>query len=259
MKTPKNEFLAAIRAGRKQLGYWTTLANPLAAEIVASTGFDWVVVDQEHAPAENMTTLGQLQAVAGHTNAIVRPAWHDAAQVKKLMDMGAPGLMFPMINTVSEAESAVAAVRYPPHGVRGLMGTMRGSLFGRYSDYLTAIDTQTAVIIQIETLAALDSVEDLAAVDGVDGVFFGPADISADMGLLGQTNHPDVWDAIWTAARKLIAKDVPIGTIVLDPEEAAALLNKGFTFVACGTDIDLFARSLDDAHAQARKKLKREH
>lgn len=256
MKMPTNAFLKAIREGRKQVGLWVSLGDNYAAEIVAGSGYDWLVVDMEHTPNDVPMVLGQLQAIAPYTSALVRPPWNDTVMVKRLMDAGAPGLLFPMVQTVAEAEAAVAAMRYPPRGVRGVAGGIRGSKFGRISDYAERVEDETAVIVQVETQAALERAVDIGTVDGVDGVFFGPADISADMGMLGQIMAPEVWDKIRGAARKLIDAGVPVGTLVLDTDFAAELLNEGFTFVACGTDTSILAKGSDALLSQVRSGIK---
>lgn len=254
MKTPENQFLRAIRAGEKQVGLWVTLAAPLVSDVIAGAGFDWVVVDMEHTPNDYMSVINQLRSFAGTgTTPLVRPDWNDPVKVKRLLDAGAPGLVFPMVQTVAEAQAAVAATRYPPHGVRGVAGTIRGSGFGRMTDYAQRAAEETAVILQAETQAALAQVADYAAIDGVDGIFFGPADIAADMGYLGQTMHDAVWDRIKAAAAPLIAKGVPVGTLVGDTGFARALLDDGFTFVACGTDAGLLANSTDQVVATMRQ------
>ena len=256
MKLAANPFTHAIRAGKKQIGLWVSLANPFAAEIVAPAGYDWVVLDMEHSPSELTSILGQLQVFAAYpTTAIVRPDWNDPVKVKRLLDMGAPGLLFPMVQNVAEAEGAVAASRYPPRGIRGVGGTTRGNRFGRVDDYFSKVEDETTILVQVETRAALAQAEAIGAVDGVNGVFFGPADIAADMGLLGQPMAPAVWEAIWPVARALMAKDVPVGTLVSDPAFATRLLNDGFTFVACGSDIGLLAKGSDALLAQVRKDL----
>ncbi len=253
MKLDPNPFTRAIRSGEKQIGLWISLANPFAAEVVAPAGFDWVLLDMEHSPSEYTSILGQLQVFAAYpTTAIVRPDWNDPVKVKRLLDMGAPGLLFPMVQDVEQAQQAVAATRYPPRGIRGVGGTMRGNRFGRISDYFSGIEDETTVIVQVETLSALAQAEDIAAVDGIDGVFFGPADIAADMGLLGQHMDPNVWEAIWAVAHKLIAQGVPVGTLVSDAAFARKLLADGFTFVACGSDIGLLAKGADALLAQVR-------
>ncbi len=253
MKLPANTFTHAIAAGDKQIGLWVTLSSAVSAEVVAPSGYDWALVDMEHSPNDYFSVLGQLQAFAAtKTTAIVRPEWNDPVIVKRLLDLGAPGLLFPMIQTVEEAEKAVASTRYPPLGIRGVSGSTRATKFGRITDYTARIEQETTVILQIETASAVDLAEEIAAVDGVSGIFFGPADIAADMGLLGQTLHKDVWAKIMPAAKALIAKGVPVGTLVLDTDFAAELLNEGFTFVAVALDTALLAKASDAALASVK-------
>lgn len=253
MKLTPNAFTRAIKAGQKQIGLWVSLSSPFAAEVVAPAGFDWVLLDMEHSPGELTSILGQLQVFAGYpTTAIVRPDWNNPVKVKRLLDIGAPGLLFPMVQSADEARQAVAATRYPPHGMRGVSLATRGNKFGRVSDYFAEVENETTVIVQVETLAALDQAEAIGTVDGVTGVFFGPADIAADMGLLGQPMAPAVWEQIWSCARRLIAKGIPVGTLVSDPAFATRLLTEGFTFVACGSDIGILAKGTDALLAQVR-------
>ncbi|MEM7257231.1 MAG: HpcH/HpaI aldolase/citrate lyase family protein [Pseudomonadota bacterium] len=246
MQMPENTFKRAITAGKPQPGLWVSLCGNYATECVATAGFDWVLLDMEHSPSDMSTVLGQLQAMQGsETTALVRPYWNDSVLVKRLLDLGASSLLFPMIQNAEEARQAVAATRYPPDGIRGVALTHRGNSFGRRKDYLQKIHNEVCVIVQVETRAALDVVEEIAAVDGVDGVFFGPADISADLGKLGQTMDDEVWEVIRSAAAKVSALGKPVGTLVTDPQFAAGLLTSGFSFVACGTDAGLLARGAD--------------
>jgi 4-hydroxy-2-oxoheptanedioate aldolase len=256
MNLPNNEFTHAIAKGKKQIGLWVGLTSNFAANVVAPSGYDWVLVDMEHSPNTMDSVLGQLQVFeASDTTAIVRPEWNDPILVKRLLDMGAPGLLFPMVQTVEEAELAVASTRYPPRGIRGVSGSMRGNKFGRITDYNDRVEDETTVIIQIETMAAISRAEEIGSVDGVSGIFFGPADIAADMGMLGKPNDTAVWDAIMPAAKKLMAMGVPVGTLVLDVELAAKLANEGFTFVACGTDASILAKGSDDLLATMKEKI----
>ena len=255
MKTPVNAFTQAIANQQKQIGLWVSLSNNFAAEVVASAGFDWVLLDMEHCPNELSSLLGQLQVFAAtDTTAIVRPDWNDTVKVKRILDLGAPGLLFPMVQSVEEAEKAVAATRYPPRGVRGVSTSTRANSFGRNTDYFERVEEETTIIVQIETRIALERAEAIAAVDGVSAVFFGPADIGADLGHLGNLKSVAVWEAIWPVARKLMAQGVPVGTLVFDIEFARQLLNEGFTFVACGSDISLLARGADNLLAAVREK-----
>lgn len=256
MKLPANPFTRAIATGEKQVGLWISLCSNFAAEVVSTAGYDWALIDMEHSANDYFSVLGQLQAFAASpTTALVRVEWNDAVAVKRLLDLGAPGLLFPMIQSVDEAKQAVAATRYPPRGVRGVSGATRATAFGRVTDYVTRVEDETAVLLQLETRAAVEQAEAIGAVDGVSGIFFGPADIAADIGKLGQPMDPDVWALIKPAAQKLIAKGMPIGTLVTDPAFAADLLIEGFTFVAIATDTGLLARAADAALAQTKGAL----
>lgn len=246
MNVQPNAFLAALRAGKPQLGVWVGLASPYAAEIIAGAGFDWAMIDMEHSPNDLTSVLGQLQAFAAYgTTAMVRPEWNDAVLVKRLLDIGAPGLLFPMVQSVEEAHKAVRSTRYPPHGIRGVSTGTRANKFGRVTDYFTKAEGELAVLLQVETRAAVNLAAEIGAVQGCDGVFFGPADIGADMGILGQPMHPDIWDFILPTARKLIASGIPVGTLVGDATFARRLLDEGFTFVACGVDTGILSRGAD--------------
>ncbi|APE44969.1 4-hydroxy-2-oxo-heptane-1,7-dioate aldolase [Sulfitobacter alexandrii] len=254
MKYPPNPFTQALRRGEQQIGLWISLSSNFAAEVVSTAGFDWALVDMEHSPNDYFSVLGQLQAFAAtSTTAIVRVEWNDAVVVKRLLDLGAPGLLFPMIQTVEEAKAAVAATRYPPRGVRGVSGATRATRFGRCTDYVGRVEEETAVLLQLETRAAVERAEEIAAVDGVTGIFFGPADIGADIGKLGRPMDEAVWNLIRPAARKLIDAGMPVGTLVQDARFAAQLLDEGFSFVACGTDTVLLARASDALLAQVKE------
>ena len=256
MKLPANPFTRAIAAGGKQVGLWISLCSNFAAEVVSIAGYDWALIDMEHSANDYFSVLGQLQAFAASpTTALVRVEWNAAVAVKRLLDLGAPGLLFPMIQSVEEAKQAVAATRYPPHGVRGVSGATRATVFGRITDYVARVEEEAAVLLQLETRAAVEQAETIGAVDGVSGIFFGPADIAADIGKLGKPMAPDVWALIKPAAQKLIAKGMPVGTLVTGPAFAADLLNEGFTFVAIATDTGLLARAADAALAQTKGAL----
>lgn len=256
MKMKSNPFTKAIHDKKKQVGLWVSLSNNFAAEVISSAGFDWVLLDMEHSPNELNSLLGQLQVFAStSTTAIVRPDWNDAVKVKRLLDLGAEGLLFPMIQSVEEAENAVAATRYPPRGIRGVSTSTRANAFGRKTDYFDRVEDETTVIVQIETQLALEQAEQIAAVDGVSAVFFGPADIAADIGLLGKPDNSAVWELIWPVAEKLIQQGVAVGTLVFDVKFAAELMNKGFTFVACGSDTSLLARGADNLLATVKREI----
>jgi 4-hydroxy-2-oxoheptanedioate aldolase len=255
MKLPVNPFTQAIARQEKQIGLWVSLSSNFAAEVVAGSGYDWVLVDMEHSPNDLGSVMAQLQVFAGsRSTAIARPQWNDSVMVKRLLDIGAPGLLFPMVQTVEEAQAAVAATRYPPRGIRGVSGSTRANAFGRITDYFANVENQTTVLVQLETRSAIDNALAIGSVEGVNGVFFGPADIAADIGKLGQPMCDEVWDLIRPAAQQLIDKGIPVGTLVQDPDFASDLLNNGFSFVACGSDTGLLARSADALLATVRGK-----
>ena len=256
MKLATNTFKKAIGEGTPQIGLWNSLCSNFAADVVSSVGFDWALLDMEHSPNDLRTVLGQLQAIQqGATTPIVRPPWNDFVMVKRLLDSGAPGLLFPMIQNAEEAEAAVAATRYPPKGIRGVSMAQRGNKFGRVTDYFERIEDETVILVQIETKAALSRTKEIASVDGVDGVFFGPADIAADMGLLGQAAHPDVWKTIGDAAAIVAEVGKPTGTLVQSADKAVELFGSGFSFVACGSDLGLLARGTDNLLASVKSGL----
>ncbi len=256
MKLAENPFTRALRDKRKQIGLWISLCNNYAAEAVAPAGYDWVLCDMEHSPNDLQNLLGQLQAFAASSStAIVRVPWNDPVMVKRLLDIGPPGLLFPMIQSADEARQAVAATRYPPRGIRGVAGTTRANAFGRITDYYERVEDELAVLVQVETRQALENAAEIAAVDGVSGVFFGPADIGADIGSLGDPLAGEIWDVIRPVANDLIQRGVAVGTLVSDAGFAAQLLNEGFTFVACGSDSGLLARGADCLLASVRQAL----
>ncbi len=257
MKHPNNLFAHALSAGQPQIGLWLSLCSDIGAEVVADSGFDWALIDMEHAPNDLISVLSQLQVFASRrTTALVRPEWNDPVLVKRLLDLGVPGLIFPMIQSVQEAEQAVAATRYPPLGIRGVTGISRATAFGRKTDYFARAEDETTVIVQLETRQAVERACDIAAVQGVDGVFFGPSDIAADIGQLGKPTCDEVWDLILPTAKALAGQGVAVGTLALDADFAAKLLNTGFRFVACGMDTALLARASDELLGSVKGQLK---
>ena len=253
MELAANPFTRALATGDKQIGLWISLCSNFAAEVVSTAGYDWALIDMEHSANDYFSVLGQLQAFAASpTTALVRVEWNDAVAVKRLLDLGAPGLLFPMIQSVEEAEMAVAATRYPPRGNRGVSGATRATAFGRVTDYVSRVEQETTVLLQLETRAAVEQADAIGAVDGVSGIFFGPADIAADIGKVGKPMDPEVWALIKPAAQELTAKGVPVGTLVTDTAFAAELLKEGFTFVANANDTGLLARAADAALAQTK-------
>lgn len=253
MELPKNAFKQALREGRRQIGIWSSLAHPIAAEILAGAGFDWVLLDTEHAPNELPMVEAELHAMTGGTaTPIVRPAWNDMVLVKRYLDVGAQTLLLPYVQSADEARRAVASTRYPPRGVRGYAGASRASGYGRVEGYHRRAEGEICVLVQAETRAALADLDAIAAVDGVDGVFIGPGDLSADMGHLGDTRHPEVWQAIEAAAGRIRAAGKAPG-ILVGEAEAERCFAMGFLFVAVGSDVGILTRSADGLAAKFRQ------
>jgi 4-hydroxy-2-oxoheptanedioate aldolase len=241
---PRNEFKRALAAGRPQIGLWSSLCSNVVAEVIGGCGFDWILVDTEHSPNELPGVLTQLQALAvGTATPIVRPAWNDPVLIKRYLDVGATGLLIPFVQNAEEAKKAVAATRYPPQGIRGVATSTRAGRFGRTKEYLRKANDEICVLVQVETRAALDNLESIAAVDGVDGVFIGPSDLAAALGHLGNPGHAEVQAAISDAVKRLKAKGKAAGILTSVEADAKRYLAEGYTFVAVGTDIGLLART----------------
>jgi 4-hydroxy-2-oxoheptanedioate aldolase len=254
MQLASNTFKDAISRNHAQIGIWNSLCSVIAADILGTAGFDWVLIDMEHSPNDMMSVLGQLQAYeVGGTAPVVRPPWNDPVAIKRILDLGVFSLLIPMVQTAEEARAAVSATRYSPAGIRGVSLSQRGNRYGRIGDYMQRVEAEICVLVQIETRAALDRIEEIASVEGVDGVFFGPADLSADMGLIGQPTHADVTAAIAEGARKVAAIGKPTGTLIGDLKFVEHWLKSGFSFVACGSDIALLARGAENLRAQVAK------
>jgi 4-hydroxy-2-oxoheptanedioate aldolase len=254
MTAPANSFKRALAQERRQIGLWAALADPYVTELLAGTGFDWLLIDGEHAPNDLRSTLAQLQAVAPYaTHPIVRPVRNDSAIIKQLLDIGAQTLLIPMIENADDARSAVAATRYPPLGIRGVGSALaRASRWNGVSDYLQTAADELCVLVQVETAHALAQLDAIAAVEGVDGVFFGPADLSASMGLLGQPGAPAVREAICKGIRTIRARGLGAGVLAADPAIATEYIDAGATFVAVGSDAALLARGASDLAARFR-------
>jgi 4-hydroxy-2-oxoheptanedioate aldolase len=246
MELRRNAFKHAIAAGKLQIGLWCSLASNIAADIVRDSGFDWLLLDTEHSPNEIPDLLAQLQAVdGGPATPIVRPAWNDIVLIKRCLDIGAPALLVPYVQNPAEAKSAVAAVRYPPRGVRGVASASRASRYGRTTDYLKKADTEICLLVQVETRTALDELEAIATVEGVDGVFIGPSDLSASLGHVGNPAHPEVQKALQDAVTRLKAVGKPAGILTGNEDEIRRYIGWGYTFVAVGSDVGLLARGAD--------------
>ena len=238
----RNAFKHALAAGELQIGLWSSLCSPIGAEIIADAGFDWILLDSEHSPNEIPDLFTQLQAVTrGTATPIVRPPWNDPVMAKRCLDIGAQTLLFPYVQSAEEARRAVASTRYPPQGIRGVAVASRASRFGRTPGYLTKANAEQCVLVQVETRTALDHLEAIAGVEGVDGVFIGPSDLAASLGHLGNPAHPEVQKAMEDAVKRLKALGKPAGILTGNEEEIRRYIDWGYQFVAVGSDVGLLA------------------
>jgi 4-hydroxy-2-oxoheptanedioate aldolase len=243
VEMPINQLKRALREGRRQVGLWCSLPSHVTIEIVAGSGFDWLLLDTEHSTSDLATVLTQLQAMAASdTSAVVRPAWNDAVLFKRLLDVGVQSFVVPWVQNAEEARRAVAATRYPPDGVRGVAVTIRANRYGRVKDYLARVHDELCVIVQLETRVALGNLEEIAAVDGVDGLFIGPSDLAADMGHLGNAAHPEVRAAIEDAIARIRRAGKAPGILAPVEADARHWLECGALFVGIGSDAGLLAR-----------------
>jgi 4-hydroxy-2-oxoheptanedioate aldolase len=237
MDFPINRFKHAILSGQKQIGLWSHLCSPISIEILAHCGYDWLLLDMEHSPNEVPDVLAQLQAMQGGTaTPIVRPPWNDMVTFKRLLDIGVQTLLVPYIQTAEEARNAVSYTRYPPHGVRGYAGAPRASNYGRVKGYAQRSAEEICVLLQVETIEGLKNIEEIANVEGVDGVFIGPGDLSAALGHLGNPKHPEVLKVIDEAIARIRACGKAAGILTGDEALAKHYVAQGCLFVAVGAD-----------------------
>ncbi|MFO1057432.1 MAG: aldolase/citrate lyase family protein [Dongiaceae bacterium] len=241
-----NRFKEALRARRRQIGLWSSLASPIVAEVVAGAGFAWILVDQEHAPNELGDVLAQLQAMRGGTaEPVVRPPVNDAVVFKRLLDIGARSLLVPQVRTLDEVRQAVAATRYPPRGVRGVSVSQRANHYSRDRGYLADAESEICILVQIETAEALAAVDAIAGADGIDGLFVGPSDLAAALGHLGQPGHPAVQAAFARVREAAARAGRPAGILAPQAADAERYLEQGFSFVAVGSDLGLLVAGCD--------------
>ena len=240
-----NSFKQALKDGRPQIGLWASFGDPYVAEALATAGFDWLLIDGEHAPNDLRSVLGQLQAVAPYaTHPIVRPPIGDAVLIKQYLEIGAQTLLIPMVDTAEQATRMVAATRYPPRGVRGVGSAgARSSRWSSVPDYVHGADDEMCVLVQVESKTGLANLAEIAAVEGIDGVFFGPADLSASMGLLGQPAHPEVVAAMTQGIATVRAAGKAPGILMTDDEASRYYLARGALFVAVGVDAMLLVQA----------------
>ena len=246
MDLPINRFKRAIQSGQRQIGLWSHLCSNISTEILAGCGYDWLLLDMEHSPNELPELLSQLQAIGSSgttTTPIVRPPWNDMVTFKRLLDIGVQTLLVPYVQTEEEARNAVAYTRYPPHGVRGFAGAPRASGYGRVKDYGKRCADELCVLVQVETVQGLQNLEAIASVEGIDGVFIGPGDLSAALGHLGNPKHPEVLAAIADAIARIRACGKAAGILTGDEALARHYVEQGCLFVAVGADQNLLRDS----------------
>lgn len=240
---PPNDFKRGLAEGRRQPGLWLTLESPNATEILAGSGYAWLLLDMEH------TTLG-IGQVADHVRAarggtaelVVRVPWNEPIMMKRLLDAGVRSFMIPFVQGAEQARAAVAATRYPPHGIRGVSGNMRANGFARFKDYPERYHEEQCIVVQIESPEAAAAVPQIGAVDGVDGLFVGPNDLAANMGLFGKPGHPEVRAEIDRLAPSIAETGKAAGILNFDPAEARALFARGYSYIAVASDTAILAR-----------------
>jgi len=242
-----NQFKAAIANGKPQIGMWQALASPYTAEICAGAGFDWLLLDAEHAPNDLPLILSQLQAVAPYpVEPVVRAPIGDAVMIKQLLDIGARSLLIPMVESGAQAADLVRATRYPPNGIRGIGSAIsRGSRWNRTANYLHEAEQEICLLLQVESVAGLEALDDIANTPGVDGVFVGPSDLSAALGHIGNPAHIEVQQAIEDGIDRIRASGKAAGILIADEALARRYLLLGASFVAVGTDATILARGAE--------------
>lgn len=254
LSMPVNTFKQALLNSELQLGAFLGLADGYSAELMANTTFDWLLIDGEHGPNDLRSTLSQLQALAAYpVNAVVRPPDHNTTTIKRLLDIGVQMLLVPMVESAAQAEQLVRAMHYPPAGMRGVGGGLaRATHWSRVHDYADRVSQQMCLLVQIESPAGLAELEAIAAVDGVDGVFLGPADLAAALGYFGQPGHPEVSRVVEDALSRIRAVDKPAGVYCADPIIAARYRELGASFFLIAADTILLRTAADAQVARFR-------
>jgi len=246
MDLPQNPFKRALKANKVQIGLWSSLSSNYSVEVIAGAGFDWILPDCEHSPNELESVLAQLQAAAPYpAHPVVRVPWNDMVTIKRVLDVGAQSLLIPYVSTAEEAKAAVAHTRYPPAGVRGVAGTTRATRFGRIKDYAKRAHEEICVLVQVETQGAVDNIEAICAVEGVDGVFVGTADLHASLGYTGEIANPKVKPLIDAAIRRIRKAGKAPGILTPNEADAKHWLGCGGLFVAVGADVGILARGAE--------------
>ncbi len=236
-----NAFRQKLIAGERLIGCWSSLGSPITTEILGLAGFDWILLDGEHAPNDVSSFIPQLMALKGSASApVVRPSWNDTVEIKRLLDAGFYNFLVPFVQSAEEARRAVAATRYPPQGVRGVSVAQRNNHYNTVKDYLKHINDNITVMVQIENRIGVDAIGEICAVDGIDGVFIGPSDLAAAYGHLGDAAHPEVQAAMQVVFAAAKAAGKPVGILAPVEADARRYLEQGATFVAVGSDLGVF-------------------
>ena len=255
MPAPVNRLKKALANGEMQIGLWLGTTHPMIAEIAASAGYDWCLIDGEHGPNDVPAILAQMQAMSGGAaSVVVRVPTGEDWLLKQVLDIGAQTVMVPMVETADQAAACVRAVRYPPDGVRGLAASMvRASGFDAITDYATTANDEICLIVQVESAAAIENIDAIAAVVGVDAVFIGPADLSADMGFIGHADAPEVKAAIKHAVTRIRAAGKAAG--IIGGGDYAEMRDIGVTFLGLSADVTLIAAAMRGLASETRKTL----
>ncbi len=246
MPAPHNQLKAALAQGRLQRGVWLNLPGGVTAEMAGRAGFDWCLIDGEHGPWDPAGIREQLMALdAAGTPAVVRTPMAEDWIMKQVLDLGAQTILVPMVQSAAEARQIVRACRYPPNGVRGMgAGVARAGRFGAIDDYPGTSDAEICIILQAESAQAMEDLESIARIDGVDGVFIGPADLGADLGFRDDLANPDLWDVIEAGVETIRSKGKAAGVLAMDPHIEARMVEVGVTFLGCGSDAVLLKSAL---------------
>lgn len=235
-----NHFRRQLREKQRLIGCWASLASPISTEVLGYAGFDWLLIDGEHAPNDLQTFLTQLLALKDSPSAaVVRPQWNEPVLLKRLLDLGVYNFLIPFIESAEQAQAAVAATRYPPRGIRGIAVAQRSNRYGYCPDYFERIDDNISVLVQIESRAGVEAVDAIARVDGVDALFIGPSDLSASLGHFGNPRHPDVQRAMQRVLDAAQVHGKPVGILSGVEEDTQRYLEMGMTCVAVGMDVVL--------------------
>ena len=246
----RNPVKEALKENRLQVGLWNSLCSNMAVEVLSYAGFDWMLFDMEHAPSDYADLLGQLQAIKGSpTVPMVRPPWNDMVTLKRLLDLGFYNFVIPFVQTAEEAKAAVSAVRYPPHGVRGVAAAMRASCYGYNRDYWSTINERISLIVQVETIEAAGRLDDICAVEGVDAVFIGPGDLAASMGHLMNPGADEVQAQMAKIAEVCNKNGMTAGILAFGAEDAKRYVEMGYRLVGVGSDVGLLKKGAAESLA----------